>query len=133
MVINNIEREEKMENFLKIDEKLKNRIYSEDDLLVYLTSINDSILYNTLCEIARIKVKNSQIIDKVINIASGADEVSEKGFIGTSIRIVAIATLKSLGKNEIYQSLNEDEKKYVKGVYFQNSWPKSIDTPMSST
>ena len=84
------------------------------------------VLYNTLSEIAKIKVENRQIIDKVISIAIGVDKVSQKGFIGTSIQMVAIATLRSLGNDEIYQSLSENEKKYVKGIYFQNSWPKSI-------
>ena len=108
-----------MEHWLKIDKKLKNMEYSEDDLLAYLSNENDGVLYNTLSEIAKIKVENRQIIDKVTSIAIGVDKVSQKGFIGTSIQMVAIATLRSLGNDEIYQSLSENEKKYVKGIYFE--------------
>ena len=107
-----------MERWYKIDKKLKNKNYSKKDLLSYLSHSNDAVLYNTLHEIAKEKIcDDKDIIEKITKIALGEDPASQKGFIVTSIRIVAIATLKELGITNIFESLDENKKNAVKGVF----------------
>lgn len=106
-----------VEPWYKIDKKIKNKNYSSKDLLSYLSHSNDAVLYNTLHEIAKEKIYDEDIIEKITKIALGEDPASQKGFIVTSIRIVAIATLKELGITSIFESLDENEKNAVKGAF----------------
>lgn len=116
-----------MKSWIKINKELRNGIYTEQELLEYLSIENDSILYNSLATIAKIKTKNKEIIHKIRELASGKDPYSQKGIPRAEIQYVAIATLWSLGEDKNSFNLTEDEIKSVQGIYCQESWAKSLE------
>ncbi|WP_099223925.1 hypothetical protein [Listeria costaricensis] len=113
-----------MESWIKMDRNLREKSYTNSDLLRYLNQENEGVLYNTFVAIAESKPEDMGIIERVKQIASGTDKLSQRGVPGASLRMVAIATLKSLGMNDFYENLTDDEKLDVKGIYYQESWPK---------
>lgn len=116
-----------MKSWIRIEKKLRNGIFTEPELLEYLYLENDSILYNSLSIIAKIKTQNEPIIQRVRHLASGKDTLSTRGIPKSEIQYVAIATLWSLGVEKESFDLTEDEIKSVKGIYYQKSWSKSLE------
>ncbi|MBL1224250.1 hypothetical protein [Enterococcus sp. BWR-S5] len=116
-----------MKSWVKINKELRNGIFTEPELLEYLYLENDSILYNSLSIIAKIKTKNEVILQRVKCLASGKDPLSTRGIPRSEIQYVAIAALWSLGEDKESFDLTEDEIKNVNGIYYQKSWSKSLD------
>lgn len=106
-----------MDSVFKIEKKLKAKEYSNQEICQYLESKSISLVYMTLKEIGDEKIDSKDVIDEVLAIANNDREISSRGLGVTTLRIVAIATLKKLGNSEIFDSLDEDEKSLVKGAF----------------
>ncbi|EAC2412724.1 hypothetical protein AF435_14730 [Listeria monocytogenes] len=106
-----------MESIFKIEKKLKAKEYSEQEICNYLNSESISLVYMVLKEIWQEKINSTTVMNEVIAIANNDREISSKGLGVTTLRIVAISTLKKLGHSEIFDSLEEEEKNLVRGAF----------------
>lgn len=70
-----------------------------------------------LKEIYEEKINDSEVISEVSSIANNDREISSMGLGVTTIRIVAIATLRGLGNSKIFDELSENEKNLVRGAF----------------
>ncbi|MFQ7234178.1 MAG: hypothetical protein ACLRPU_04860 [Enterococcus hulanensis] len=106
-----------MDSVFKTENKLKAKDYSNQEICKYLKSKSISLVYMTLKEIGDEKIESKDVIAEVLAIANNDREISSRGLGVTTLRIVAIATLSKLGNNELFDSLDEDEKNLVKGAF----------------
>ncbi|MBC1371387.1 DUF1851 domain-containing protein [Listeria booriae] len=106
-----------MESAFKIAKEISEQQYTSEDICKYLNSASISVVYQTLKEIAERSLQEENILNEVKAIAMGEREISGKGLGATTMRIIAIATLKELGHSALFDSLDADDKNLVMGAF----------------
>lgn len=106
-----------MESAFKIAKKISEQQYTSEDICKYLNSSSISIVYQTLKEIAERSLQETNVLNEVKAIAMWEKEISGKGLGSTTMRLIAIATLKELGDSELFDSLDDNSKNLVMGAF----------------
>ncbi|MBC1935325.1 hypothetical protein HCA69_03040 [Listeria grandensis] len=106
-----------MESAFKIAKKISEQEYTAEDICRYLNSASISVVYQALKEIAERPLKDENILNEVKSIANSGKEISEKGLGLTTMRIIAIATLKKLGHSDLFDALDDSSKNLVRGAF----------------
>ncbi|CAM4026418.1 hypothetical protein LIBO111022_00795 [Listeria booriae] len=106
-----------MESAFKIAKKISEQQYTSEDICQYLNSASISVVYQTLKETAERSLQEENVLNEVKAIAMDEREISGKGLGATTMRIIAIATLKELGYSELFDSLDDDGKNLVMGAF----------------
>ncbi|WP_311773218.1 T6SS immunity protein Tdi1 domain-containing protein [Listeria booriae] len=106
-----------MESAFKIAKKISEQQYTSEDICKYLNSASISIVYQTLKEVAERSMQETNVLNEVKAIAMSEKEISGKGLGSTTMRLIAIATLKELGYSTLFDSLDADDKNLVMGAF----------------
>ncbi|MBC1889206.1 DUF1851 domain-containing protein [Listeria booriae] len=106
-----------MESAFKIAKKISEQQYTSEDICKYLNSSSISIVYQTLKEVAERSMQETNVLNEVKAIAMSEKEISGKGLGSTTMRLIAIATLKELGDSELFDSLDDNSKNLVMGAF----------------
>lgn len=104
-------------------DKLKNNVYTEDDLLKYLDSLNLIILYESIACIVRNHIVDKIIIDKLIQLSKLLDD--EHKMLGYyKVGHAAMAALLKLGvaHNIVLENNLDDFDKETVMKFFQEDW-----------
>lgn len=106
-----------MESAFKIAKKINEQKYTSEDICKYLNSASISVVYQVLKEIAERSLRDKSVLNEVKAMAKGEKDISEKGLGSTTMRIIAIATLKELGDSKLFDLLDDDSKNSVRRAF----------------